>query len=236
MWCQSRAREARANHGRPDHAPLPDRQRLEEIEDVSVFLDLFQREKRSLRCEVIQALARSSSPEAAAALGEVLEQSTSYDELYWAAIGLNKSGTEASVAALEKHLYGKRDLRVTTLAAIARIRRGADSARYLDLLLDPKYRANWAVMSAIRKYADGRCVDAVRARLSKLLSRKGRRRTPEIGYAAEYLQRVAPDEPATLALFENLSRRWDSLWAFEQQDLIERVAPFSGRQVTGPRG
>jgi hypothetical protein len=143
-----------------------------EIEgNLAPIIEIVASEKGQIRTDAIQVLAKSSSPEVGKALLEVLRTSKSYHDLWWATIGLARSGSEDAIPVLKEFLYRERDLKATSLYAIGEIGKAKYVPLYLSLLADPKYKAKWIAMQAINRYGDETCVDGVIDRFRKVVSK-----------------------------------------------------------------
>jgi hypothetical protein len=99
---------------------------------------------------------------------------------------------------------------------------------YLSLLADPKYKAKWIAMQAINRHGDDTCVDAVIDRFRKVVSKPSQSDgIDELTEGAEFLNRVAPNDPRVKKQFERIKNKWDDLTAQKQQFLRTNIPYFA---------
>lgn len=199
---------------------------VDELEDDQVIIDILNSDKKSLRSDAIQVLGRSKSKGAEGALIDILESSKNSDELWWAAIGLQNSGTEDAIPSLMKHLFAKKqDLQVACLGAISTIGKEKYGDLYVEALDDARYRSKWAAICAINQHCDARAIGSVIKRVKSILSRK--RSVPEyiesdkseLTEALSYLKRFQEEHTEIDQLFQLVCKKWASLWDHEKDYL-----------------
>jgi hypothetical protein len=160
---------------------------------------------------------------------DVLENSKSKYDIYWAVLALRDCGTSRSIPYLSVKLYyPMQDVKCTSILTIAHIAGASETELYARALLDPKYREKGYAMWAIQDAADERAIEAVISYFRKNLSRirSGRFHNGTLPDGLDYLQRFIDTKPEILGFFEDIRNCWKQLAEGERKTILERVPYF----------
>jgi hypothetical protein len=156
----------------------------------------------------------------------VLECPRSKHDVYWAAIGLRKVGTERSVPALRAlFTFPMKDVKCVSILTIAHIVREKATLILSEALLDPKYPEKTYAMWAINDAADERAIPAVLEYFSRNKSklRNGKLVNGTFVDGVQFLANHTDKHADARVFLESISGFWKKICAGERTELQKRL-------------
>ncbi len=155
-----------------------------------------------------------------------VEKATSKYDVYWAAIGLRKVGTQKAIPVLCTLLsYPMQDVKCVSILTIGHIGRADSTPILAEALLSPAYREKGYALWAIEDAADERAVPAVLAHLKKNLSkiRRGLDASGALTHAVPYLAKYCHLSRDAQQFLDEMPSYWQRLGEGERKELTKRV-------------
>ncbi|MBI2781725.1 MAG: HEAT repeat domain-containing protein [Chloroflexi bacterium] len=167
--------------------------RLAAERDPDVLREYVHHAAWQVRWTAIESLGKSGSPDAEAALLEVLQLNADVRDLPFANAALRQVGSKAAVPALTALIHHpNEDVKASAIGALGVLGDASVTPTYLDALSNRSWVAKWYAMEAISRGADERAIGPVCERVRSILRRERKVKlagTTELMYALEYLAR-----------------------------------------------
>lgn len=147
-------------------------------------------------------------------------------DVYWAAIGLRKVGTEKAIPALCSLLsYPMQDVKCVAILTIAHIGGGTVTPILTEALLSAAYREKGYALWAIDDAADERAVPAVLAYFARNKSKikRGQRTAGTFVEVVTYLSRCRHISPDAQQFLDEVPSFWRNVCEGERTELKKRV-------------
>jgi len=162
-----------------------------------------------------------------------IDQSASKYDVYWAAIGLRKVGTDKSIPVLCTLLsYPMQDVKCVAILTIAHIGRENSTPILAEALLSPAYRDKGYALWAIGDAADERAVPAVLAYLKKNRSkiRRGKDVSGTLADAVPFLAKYRDRSVEAHQFLDEISCFWHMIAEGERKEITRRV-PWLAEEI-----
>ncbi|CAL1517643.1 hypothetical protein [Chitinophaga sp. MM2321] len=125
----------------------------------------------NIRRSALLALRGTNNPAVEEWALSLLKRTVNEYDVYYIALLLHKTGTQASLPVLRRLLeYPRQDVKALAFATIADIEKEKEAMFYMRCLL--RGQLKFEAMEAIYKYADEKAVQAVITRITELLSKR----------------------------------------------------------------
>jgi hypothetical protein len=174
---------------------------------------------------------------------QVLANSASKHDIYWAVLALRDCGTSDSISALkEKLFYPMQDVKCCSILTIAHIAGPGETPLYAELLASPEYKDKFYAMWAIKDAADSRAIDSVLSYFKKNRAKlkSGKLTNGTLADGLEYLQKYLSKNEAINSFFSEVKDFFDNLAQGERGEIAKRVYYFStlanNAQPAAPEG
>jgi len=173
-------------------------------------------------------------------LSAIANARSKYD-VYWAAIGLRKVGTDRAIPVLCTLLtYPMQDVKCVAILTIGHIGRENSTPILAEALLSPAYREKGYAMWAIADAADERAVPAVPAVLAHLKKnrskiRRGKDSSGVLVDAVSYLAKHRHLSADAQKFLDEIPTYWHMLGEGERKELSKRV-PDLVEQIESAQG
>lgn len=161
---------------------------------------------------------------------QVLANSASKHDIYWAVLALRDCGTSNAIPALKQKLfYPMQDVRCCSILTIAHIAGSDETRLYAELLASPEYKDKGYAMWAIKDAADSRAIDSVLAYFKKNLGKlkSGNLTNGTLVDGLEYLQKYLGENEAINSFFSEVKDFFDNLAQVERSEMAKRINYFS---------
>jgi len=172
-----------------------------------------------------------------------IDGAKSKDDVYWAAIGLRKVGTEKAIPILCSLLsHPMKDVKCVAILTIAHIGGGTATTILAEALLSTAYREKGYALWAIDDAADERAVPAVLAYFAKNKSKikRGQHAAGTFVEIVTYLARCRHISPDAKQFLDEVPLFWRNICEGERTELKKRVPElaeqFEAAQRSGTDG
>lgn len=170
---------------------------------------------------------------------QILANSASKHDIYWAVLALRDCGTSNSIPALkEKLFYPMQDVKCCSILTIAHIAGAEETPLYAELLANPEYRNKGYAMWAIKDAADSRAIDSVLSYFKKNRAKlkSGKLTNGTLVDGLEYLQKYLGKNEAISSFFSEVKDFFANLVQGERSEITKRVCYFSALENNAQPG
>lgn len=161
---------------------------------------------------------------------EVLANSVSKYDIYWAVVALRDCGTLNSISALKAKLfYPMQDVKCCSILTIAHIAGPEETSLYAELLASPEYKDKGYAMWAIKDAADSKAIDSVLAYFKKNRAKlkSGKLTNGTLVDGLIYLQKYLAKNESVNLFFSEVKDFFGNLAQGERSEIAKHVCYFS---------